>query len=89
MDELLPFGFGPSNVAGNQGRRGLNTEDVKMPGERIYKNKWYCCMQFCIKYCKGFVIGNRLHLSSLPAILEPVNVQVCAFRKQNAELNSK
>ena len=30
-------------------------------------------------YCKDFVIGNCLHLSHPPAILEPVNVQFCAF----------
>ena len=45
MDELLPFGFGPSNVAGNQGRRGLNTEDVKMAGRNGFSKKSvYCCM---------------------------------------------
>ena len=34
--------------------------------------------------CKCFVIGKGLHLSLLPAILEPVNVQVRTFRQQNA-----
>ena len=30
-------------------------------------------------YCKDFVIGIRLHLTRLAVILEPVNVQFCAF----------
>ncbi len=30
-------------------------------------------------YCKDFVIGIRLHLTRLAVILEPVNVQLCAF----------
>ena len=30
-------------------------------------------------YCKDFVIGICLHLTRLAAILEPVNVQFCAF----------
>ena len=29
--------------------------------------------------CKDFVIGICLHLSQLAVILEPVNVQFCAF----------
>ena len=30
-------------------------------------------------YCKDFVIGICLHLTRLAVILEPVNVQLCAF----------
>ncbi len=30
-------------------------------------------------YCKDFVIGICLHLTRLAVILEPVNVQFCAF----------
>lgn len=30
-------------------------------------------------YCKDFVIGICLHLTWLAVILEPVNVQLCAF----------
>ena len=30
-------------------------------------------------YCKDFVIRICLHLTRLAAILEPVNVQFCAF----------
>ena len=60
MDELLPFGFGPSNVAGNQAVEDEN-RSTEMPAKR--KRKVVQLHAILQKYCKGFVIGNRLHLS--------------------------
>ena len=40
MDELLPFGFGPSNVAGNKAVEGRNKKREKSRVERIFRDKY-------------------------------------------------
>ena len=75
MDELLPFGFGPSNVAGNKAVE-------EGGGKRRFCQNWRNSTTFTRilqKICKDFVIGNALLSSHDPAILGSVNVQVCAF----------
>ena len=75
MDELLPFGFGPSNLA-------VNKAVEERVGKLILSQNWRNSTTFTRilqKICKDFVIGNALLSSHDPAILGSVNVQVCAF----------
>ena len=83
MDELLPFGFGPSNV-GRKCRCGkINRFPVQnRNGRELCKsNAFWTYLQ---RFCKYFVIEKCLHLTHLPAILEPVNLQVPAFAGRHA-----
>ena len=83
MDELLPFGFGPSNVAGNAAVEKINRFSAQnRNGRELCKsNTFWTYLQ---RFCKYFVIEKCLHLTHLPAILEPVNVQVPAFAGRHA-----
>ena len=77
MDFLFDYMVHPSYQYGKDGYifSILSRENIDYEYQEVYSD-YILKLQ---NYCKDFVIGIRLHLTRLAVILEPVNVQLCAF----------